>query len=156
MFTLSFANSHFTINDTAIIKNSQPVAVCKKSVLTNFVIFTTKHKCWSLLFNEVAVLQRLTLTNMRVWHRYILTNFAKFFVITFLENPFGRLLLYNHSFFVLPHHDVLSFQKRCHTYFPAGYFLSLISSLGVRVSSIFQPLISHLRGKIRNVWKQKF
>ena len=44
------------------------------------------------------------------------------------------------------------FQKRCHTYFPAEYFLDLIYRLVTRLSSIFQTLrqkplnpVHHLR-----------
>ena len=47
---------------------------------------------------------------------------------TFFKEPFGRLLLHKH---------LSSFQKWCHTYFPAEYFLDLIWRLGTRVSSIF-------------------
>ena len=59
---------------------------------------------------------------------------------TFVKEPFGRLLLHKHSFGFLSHHDLFFFQKRCHGYFPAKYFLDLIYRLGTRVSSIFQTL----------------
>ena len=49
----------------------------------------------------------------------------------FFKEPFGRLLLHKH----LP-----SFQKWCHTYFPAENFLCLIWRLGTRVSSLFWSL----------------
>ena len=59
---------------------------------------------------------------------------------TFFKEPFGRLLLHKHSFCLLSQHDLVPFQKRCHTYFPAEYFLGLIYRLGTRVSSTFQTL----------------
>ena len=65
-------------------------------------------------------------------------EFCKISHNTFFKEPFGRLLL--HSFGLLSHHDLLFFQKRCHRYFPAKYFLGLIYRLGTRVSSIFQTL----------------
>ena len=49
---------------------------------------------------------------------------------TFFIEPFGRLLLRNHSFCLLPHHGLSSFQKWRHTYFPAEYLLSLICKQG--------------------------
>ena len=47
---------------------------------------------------------------------------------TFIKEPFGRLLLHKHSFCLLSHPDFLPFQKRCHIYFPAEYFLGLIGN----------------------------
>ena len=58
----------------------------------------------------------------------------------FFKEPFGRLLLHKHSFCLLSQHNLVPFQKRCYTYFPAEYFLDLICRLGTRVSSIFQTL----------------
>ena len=59
---------------------------------------------------------------------------------TFFKKPFRRLLQHKHEFGLLTHHDLLFFQKRCHTHFPAKYFLDLIYRLGTRASSIFQTL----------------
>ena len=56
---------------------------------------------------------------------------------TFFKEPFGRLLLHKHSFCLLSQHDLVPFQKRCPTYFPAGYFFGLTYRLGIRVSSVF-------------------
>ena len=72
---------------------------------------------------------------------------------TFFKEPFGQLLLHKRSFCLLSHHDLPPFQKRCHTYFPAGYFLGLICRLGTKLSSVFQTLsqkpffnsVEHLR-----------
>ena len=59
---------------------------------------------------------------------------------TFFKEPFGRLVLHEHSFCLLSRHDLSPFLKRCHTYFPIEYFLDLIYRLGARVSSIVQTL----------------
>ena len=67
-------------------------------------------------------------------------EFWKICLNTFLEVTFGRLLLHKHLLSLLSHHDLLVFQKWCHTYSPSEYFLSLIHRLGIRVSSIFQTL----------------
>ena len=61
---VSFANSPFTTIDTAIIRRSRPVAFCKKAVSTNFADFTRKHLRSRLIFNEVADLLGLTLSNV--------------------------------------------------------------------------------------------
>ena len=45
---------------------------------------------------------------------------------TVFRDPFLRLLLLKHLFCLLSHHKRLAFQKRCHAYFPAEYFLGLI------------------------------
>ena len=57
---------------------------------------------------------------------------------TFFKELSGRLLLHKHSFCLLSQHDLVPFRKRCHTNFPAEYFLGLICRLGTRVSSVFQ------------------
>ena len=80
-------------------------------------------------------------------------KFCEISHITFFKVPFGRLLLHKHSFCLLSHHDLSPFQKRCHTPFPAEYFLGLICRLETSVSSIFQTLsqepifnpVEHLR-----------
>ena len=69
---------------------------------------------------------------------------CEFLVNNFFKDPFGRLLPHKRSFCLPSYHDLLFFEKRCHTYFPAGYFLGLICKLGTRVSSIFQTLSRHL------------
>ena len=59
----------------------------------------------------------------------------------FEKESFGWLLLHKHSFCLLSQHDLVYFQKRCHTCFPAEYFLGLICRLGTRMNPIF-PTIS--------------
>ena len=67
-------------------------------------------------------------------------EFCKIFHNFFLKEPCGWLPLRKHSFCLLSHHDLLLFQKICHTYFPAEYFLGLICRLGSKLSLIFQTL----------------
>ena len=73
----------------------------------------------------------------RFRHIWFICEFCETSHNTFFKEPFRRLLLHKHSFCLLSHHDLLPFQKRCYTYFPAEYFLGLIWRLGTRVSSIF-------------------
>ena len=67
-------------------------------------------------------------------------EFCEIFHNIFFKEPFGLLLHHKHSFCLLSYHDLLSFQKQCHTYFLATYFFGLTCRLGTRVSSIFQAL----------------
>ena len=79
---------------------------------------------------------------------WILPNF------TFFKEPFGCLLLHKHLFyFILPYHDLLSFQKRSQTYFLVEYFVGLICRLGTRVSSIFQtPSQKLFFNPVKHLW----
>ena len=61
--------------------------VLQKSLLTMFSKFTMKHMCYSLIFNEFAELQILTLSKKRLQHKYFLVNFAKFLIASFSKNP---------------------------------------------------------------------
>ena len=89
---------------------------------------------------------------MRFRNRWFICELCKISHI-FLKEPFGRLLLHKYSFCLLFQHHTSSFQKRCYTYFPAEYFLSLIYRLVTRVSALFQTLsqkpifnpVEHLR-----------
>ena len=67
-------------------------------------------------------------------------EFCEIFHNTVSKEPFGRLPLEKHLLGLLSHNDLLPFQKRCQTYFPAVYCLGLISRLGARLSSLFQTL----------------
>ena len=96
--------------------------VLKKDVLKNFAKFTRKHP------------------KKRFWLRCFHVNSAKILITSFFKEPFGWLLRHKHSFYLLSHHELSHFQKRCHTYFLAEYFLGLICRLETRVSSIFQAL----------------
>ena len=64
-----------------------------KGVLRNFVRFTGKHLCQSLILNKVAGHRPATLLKKRLWHRYFPVNFTKFLRTPFLQNSSGRLLL---------------------------------------------------------------
>ena len=67
-------------------------------------------------------------------------EFSKISRNTFFKEPFGRLLLLKHSFYSLSYHDLSPFQKRCHTFFLAEYFLGFICRLVTKVSSISKTL----------------
>ena len=73
-------------------------------------------------------LQSSTLSKKSFRHRWFFVNSAKVLIKPFLKIP-------SDSFF---QRNLVPFQKRCHTYLPAEYFLGLICRLGTRVSSIFQ------------------
>ena len=78
-------------------------------------------------------------------------EFFQLFYNIFFKEPFGRLLLHKHPFCLQSHHDLLSFQKRCHIYFPAEYFLTLISRLRTGVRSMlprrrfFAKIVNNLK-----------
>ena len=78
-------------------------------------------------------------------------EFFQIFYNIFFKEPAGRLLLHKHPFCLQSHHDLLSFQKRCHIYFPAEYFLSLISRLRTGVRSMllrwrfFAKIVNNLK-----------
>ena len=65
------------------------VVFYKKSVLTMFSKFAMKHMCYSLIFNEFAELQILTLSKKRFQDKYFLVNFAKLLKASFSKNPLG-------------------------------------------------------------------
>ena len=67
-------------------RSNRPEVFCKKGALRNFIKFTGKHLCQSLIFNKV-------LLKMRLWHRCFPMNFVKFLRTPFLQNTSGRLLL---------------------------------------------------------------
>ena len=76
------------------------------------------------------------LSKKRLRCRCFSVNFAKFF-----KELFRRLLLHNHSLCCLMfYHNLLPFQKQCHTCLPAEYFIYLICRLDTRVSLIFETL----------------
>ena len=95
---------------------------CKQDVLKNFAKFIRKHQ------------------KKRFQLRCSHVNSAKFLITSFFKEPYGRLLRHKHSFYLLSHHELSHFQKRCYPYFLVEYFLGLICRLGARVSSIFQAL----------------
>ena len=129
-----FANTPFPTVDTAIIRSSRPLLFCKKDVLTNFAKPKIPKKT----------------PKRRFRHR---CEFSEISHKIFFKEPFGRLLRHKHSYCLLSHHDLLHFEKRCHTYFLAEYFFGLICRLGTRVNSILQALsqkpvfkpVEHLR-----------
>ena len=75
-------------------KKQPPEVFYKKGVLKNFAKFTGKYLSQSLFLNKVAGLRPATLLKKRLWHRCFPVNFAKFLRAPFLQNTYGRLLLY--------------------------------------------------------------
>ena len=65
----------------------------KKGVLKNFVNFTGKHLCWSLI-NKAKGLHAGNLIKKRLQHRCFLVNNAKFLRTPILKNICKPLLLY--------------------------------------------------------------
>ena len=93
-----------------------------------------------LVFNEVGDRWSSNFIQKEIpAQMFFFVNFAKFLMKPFLKKPFGRLL-HKHWFCLLSQHNLVPFQKRCHAYFPAEYFLDLICRLQTRVSSILQNL----------------
>ena len=76
-----------------ICRSSHRRCSLRKGVLRNFVKFTGKHVCQSLLFNKVAGLRSATLLKKKLWHRCFPMNFAKFLRTPLLRNISGRLLM---------------------------------------------------------------
>ena len=74
-------------------RNSRPEVFCEKGTLRNFVKFTGKHLCQSLLFNKVSGLRPATSLTKKLWYRCFPVIFAKFLRKSFLQNTSGRLLL---------------------------------------------------------------
>ena len=97
------------------MRSSLPELFCKNGVLANFAKFTSKYQ-------KDIPLQMFSCKFCEISHN------------TFFKEPFGRLLLHKHSL------CLLSFQKRCRTFFLAEYFFDLIFRLGTKVSSICKTL----------------
>ena len=74
-------------------RRSRPEVFFKKGVLTNFAKFTGKHLCHSFFFHKVANLRPATLLKMRLWHRCVTVNFAKFLRTSFFTEHLRWLLL---------------------------------------------------------------
>ena len=143
-FTVSFGNSLFTTMDTTIIRSSRSVVFCKKRCSYKFCKVRKKTPAlesrfyWSCRSTAPNVIKKETPAQISS------CEFCEISRGTFLREPFGWLLLHKHSLCLLSHHGPSSFQERCHTNFPAEYFLGFyLCRLGTRVSSIYQTLISY-------------
>ena len=112
----------------------------RKRCSNKFRKFYKKTLDLRLNFDEVADLQSLTLKKKEILAQMFFCEFSEICHKTFFKEPFGRLLLHKHSFRLFSKLDLVPFQKRCHIYFSAEYFLGLICRLGPRMSSIFQTL----------------
>ena len=75
-------------------RSNRPEVFCKKGALRNFIKFTGKHLCQSLIFNKV-------LLKMRLWHRCFPMNFVKFLRTPFFIEHLWWLLLFFFFFFLI-------------------------------------------------------
>ena len=91
----------------------------------------------------MANVESLTLSEKRFRHRCFPVNSAKFLITLLLKNPSDGCFCINIRSVYCPTTTFCFFQKRCHAYFPAEYFLGLIYRPGTRVSSMF-PTISQM------------
>ena len=79
------------LTNTRSSRNIHQRCSLRKGVLINFAIFTRKHLCQSLFFNEVTGLCPATLLKKRLWHRCFPVNFAKFLrTLFFYRAPLGN------------------------------------------------------------------
>ena len=88
-------------------------------------------------FKDSKDLRSLTLSKNRFRHRCFIVNSGKFFIKPFLKSPSDDWFCINSRSVSFPSTTFVPFQKRCHTYFSAEFFLGLICRLGTRASSIF-------------------
>ena len=72
-------------------RSSHQICSIEIGVLKNFAKFTGKHLCQSLFFNKK---EEDFLLTKRLWHGCFLVKCVKFLKTPFLQNSFGRLLLY--------------------------------------------------------------
>ena len=79
-FTVSLANSPSLLLIMPQSKAAVPWYSTKKGALTNFAQLTRKYLRQSLIFNQVADLQGLTLSKKRIRYWCFLKSFAKFFI----------------------------------------------------------------------------
>ena len=77
-------------------RSNRPEVFCKKGALRNFIKFTGKHLCQSLIFNKV-------LLKMRLWHRCFPMNFVKFLRTPFFIEHLWWLLLFVIGPFCITH-----------------------------------------------------
>ena len=109
----SFEYPNIGILSNVIFRSSRPEVFCQKGILRNFAKFTGKHLWQSLLFNKVASLYPLkmsenlwfsdvfrgyrpvTLLKKRLWHRCFPVYFARFLRTLFIiEHPWWLLLVF--------------------------------------------------------------
>ena len=93
--SFSFINSSVQIfllkNSWTIFRSSHRRCSIKKAILKHFVIFTRKHLCWGVFFNEVAGHQNCNCIKKRLQHRYFLAYIRKFVRRPILKNICKRL-----------------------------------------------------------------
>ena len=92
-------------------------------------------------FSITLQIHRVYLYQKRDSETYVFfVNSAKFLITLFKEPCDGCFFINTRSVYC-PTNELLFFQKRCHAYFPAEYFLVWIYRLGTRLTSIFKTLI---------------
>ena len=111
----SYIQLHFRIV-IVIFRSSRPEVFSKKSVLRNFIKFTGKHQCQSLLFNKVTGLRPATLFKKR--------NSGTGVFLWIVGNFWEHLLLQNTSVGCLWDLKQINTYRRI-----LQYFLLLLSSL---------------------------
>ena len=105
-----FSVSSFSVLFRIQCRRSRPKVFCKKDVLRNFIKFTGKHLCQSLLFNKDAGLKPATLLKRKLWHRCFPVNFMRLLRKLFFRTPLvaacvnviSKDLITFFNFFVFP------------------------------------------------------
>ena len=88
-------NKQFSLDILELVglQKQPPEVAYRKGVLRNFVKFTGKHLCRSLVLNKVAGLRPVTLLKKRLWHRCLPLNFTKFLKTSFYRTPLDDCFL---------------------------------------------------------------
>ena len=81
-----FLRKQLTV-ETAIMRSSPLVVLCKEGVLTNFAKFTGKHLSQSLVFNEAVDLQSLTLSEKEIPAQMFSCEFCEISHNTIIKGP---------------------------------------------------------------------
>ena len=116
-------------------RSSQRKCSFKKGVLKIFAKFTGKHLCQSLFFNWNF---RWTLLKMRLWHRCLPVNFAKFSRTLFFKEHLRWLLLVERSI------NKSQEKERIKRSLCINYWLRKQNSLSITLIILFRLIIVKL------------
>ena len=87
---------------TVSVNTQSPEMLCEKGALKNFEIFSRKHLCQDLFFDDAAGLELATLLKKRPWHMCFACEFCGIFRNThFLEHLRTAAFRVFHFLFVL-------------------------------------------------------